>query len=91
MLRRLPTPLTITPDDITALEDHIARRIAEIHYKRTGEDPEGYFTSTTKPNQENDTGSEKSVDPNDELKPLPGDRKDARERIMGTVPGQRGR
>lgn len=88
MLRRLPTPVTITQDDITALEEHIAKRIAEIHYKRTGEDPEGYFTGEK---QAEDTESEKSVDPNDELKPLPGDRRDARARIMGTVPGQRGR
>lgn len=108
MLRRLPTPISITPDDISTLEDQLTRRLAYIHYKRTGEDPQGFFTT----NNNNDTASagggkrkeniageaeelQKPIDPNDELKPLPGDKgrmgMSGRERIMGTVPGGRGR
>ena len=98
MLRRLPTQITITQDDLTTFEDLTARHLAYLHYKKTGEDPEGLFTSSDDQNQQqrrrSETAAEKAVDPNDELKPLPGDRGRAvrgrEERITG-VPGARGR
>lgn len=100
MLRRLPTPVTITPDDLATLEDQIQQRLAYLHYRKTGEDPDGLFSDVSPRRKENkgqEEQQDRPVDPNDELKPLPGDSRTriggggARERIMGTVPGARGR
>ena len=43
MLRRSPTALTITPQDITDFEAFYVRRIAHLHYLKTGQDPNGWF------------------------------------------------
>lgn len=93
MLRRLPTALTISPEDIQSYEEALNRRVAFAHYNKTGEDPEGLFTSaeTTSEQRGRDEREEnKAVDPNDELKPLPGDKarivRGREERILG-VPG----
>lgn len=86
MLRRLPTALTITSEDINAYEEQLAHRLALAHYRKTGEDPEGRFTGAQ---QQKTKGQNKApaVDPNDELKPLPGDKarivRSREERIMG--------
>jgi hypothetical protein len=106
MLRRKPTALTVTADDIAALEEQLAQRQAYNHYVKTGEDPHGLFTQTQQRrsattyeahmqsyNQSQGYGqrpvsSGAMIDPNDELKPLPGAKasivraKD--ERIIGT-------
>ncbi|KAJ9658270.1 hypothetical protein H2198_003843 [Neophaeococcomyces mojaviensis] len=88
MLRRLPTALTISPEDVTAFEEALQRRVAYAHYQKTGEDPEGLFTGQAQ--QKNKSGEKggKVVDPNDELKPLPGEQarivRGREERIMGT-------
>jgi len=89
MLRRLPTALTISPEDIQAYEEALNRRIAYAHYKRTGEDPEGLFSDV----EQRERGESKTVavDPNDELKPLPGDKarivRGQDERVMGVRRG----
>ncbi len=60
MLRRKPTAITITSEDVAAFDDERARRSQEEN------------------KQVNDTKEEDLkkvvVDPNDELKPLPGDK-----------------
>lgn len=73
MLRRNPTPITLTTEDIAAYDDH--RLLATT-------------TENSQPNNNhnsnNNTGSAADggkLDPNDELKPLPGDR--ARVRVGG--------
>lgn len=92
MLRRLPTTLSITSEDLATFEEFAAHRLAYLHYKKTGEDPDGLFTGARQ--QHEQQAPEKAVDPNDELKPLPGDKgrffRGREERIMG-VPGARGR
>lgn len=80
MLRRKPTALTITSDDIAAFEELLAHQQAYMHYTRTGEDPSNLFSRrqenphhkqpTTTPRPVSSGGG--AVDPNDELKPLPG-------------------
>lgn len=89
MLRRKPTALTITSEDIAAFEEQFAQRQAHDHYVKTGEDPQGLFTQPQRRpenaydahmqsyNQSQGYGqrpvsSGGIVDPNDELKPLPG-------------------
>ena len=70
MLRRKPTAITITSEDVAAFDDERARRYQEEN------------------KQVNDTKEEDLkkavVDPNDELKPLPGDKA----RIVRTGPSR---
>jgi hypothetical protein len=94
MLRRKPTALTITSEDIAAFEEQHARAVAYRKYQKTGEDPNGYFSnysgdySAAERVEENVAGA---IDPNDELKPLPGDKarivRTREERIVGTGAG----
>ena len=63
MLRRPPTNITLTQEDIAAYEDARAREAAEAARAR-GEEP--VKTSATARNG--------PVDPNDELRPLPGEK-----------------
>jgi len=87
MLRRLPTALTVSPEDVAAFEEALQRRVAFTHYQKTGEDPDGLFTGQTQQNQKNSEDIAKVLDPNDELKPLPGEQarivRGREERIMG--------
>ncbi|KIV92203.1 hypothetical protein PV10_06662 [Exophiala mesophila] len=109
MLRRKPTALTITSEDIAAFEETYLRKLAYARYLKTGEDPDGLFSreaegaaarteqGTGTATGTGMTGTVRSVsvsapgsgviDPNDELKPLPGDRarivRSREERIMG--------
>lgn len=98
MLRRLPTALTITSEDIAVFEEAHLRRLALIHFQRTGEDPNGYFTGSSQ-RQHGENGQQETsrdsregtggvIDPNDELKPLPGDKarivRGREERILGS-------
>ncbi|KAI1613743.1 hypothetical protein EDD37DRAFT_485422 [Exophiala viscosa] len=98
MLRRKPTALTITSEDIAAFEEQYARKLAYARYLKTGEDPEGLFRNGRQPREDdaqmiNDqessvAGAGGAIDPNDELKPLPGDKarivRSREERIVGT-------
>lgn len=95
MLRRKPTALTITTEDIAAFEEAYARKLAHAKYLKTGEDPEGYFRDGKDRHQDTQmtTGDQDgggpgaAIDPNDELKPLPGDKarivRSREERIVG--------
>jgi hypothetical protein len=98
MLRRKPTALTITSEDIASFEESHARRLAYLRYLKTGEDPEGLFRNGAGPDalahdasRSGNVGEKEErgavVDPNDELKPLPGDKarivRGREERIMG--------
>ncbi|EXJ88638.1 hypothetical protein A1O1_05569 [Capronia coronata CBS 617.96] len=98
MLRRKPTAITITSEDVAAFEEAYVRRLAYAKYLKTGEDPDGLFRNGRQPearNADEDTQmmSEAggpggvAIDPNDELKPLPGDKarivRSREERIMG--------
>ncbi|KAK5050014.1 hypothetical protein LTR84_004133 [Exophiala bonariae] len=92
MLRRKPTALTITSEDIASFEETHLRKLAYAHYLKTGEDPEGQFRNITNNNgqgaqdqqnerqqaqpqqQQRAASGAVAVDPNDELKPLPGDK-----------------
>ena len=97
MLRRKPTALTITSEDIAAFEEQHMRAVAYLKYQKTGEDPSGYFSnnggnySAGQRMEENVAGA---VDPNDELKPLPGDKarivRTREERIVGAGTGGSG-
>lgn len=93
MLRRKPTALTITSEDIAAFEDEHARNVAYLKYQKTGEDPNGFFTSanTTQQQTQQPENNAGIMDPNDELKPLPGDKarivRTREERIVGTGGG----
>ena len=64
MLRRQPTQITLTPEDIAAYDDTRAQRAARLN-----------FWENVDPNQANNNASGKpaegKIDPNDELKPLP--------------------
>jgi hypothetical protein len=92
MLRRKPTALTVTSEDITQFEEAYLRKIAYARYLKTGEDPEGYFRNGEDGDQNIQSGSKQDangvLDPNDELKPLPGDKarivRSREERIVGT-------
>ena len=70
MLRRTPTAITITSEDVATFDDDRARRYQEEN-KHIGS-----------PKQED--LKKAVVDPNDELKPLPGDKA----RIARTVPSR---
>lgn len=106
MLRRKPTALTITSEDIAAFEETYLRKMAYARYLKTGEDPDGLFsreagrtaTTTAAAGAAAEQGTGRSVsvaasasggviDPNDELKPLPGDKarivRSREERIVG--------
>ena len=83
MLRRKPTTITLTSEDIAAYEDH-----RNNNRQQENTDPNAVAMRTPVKGAD---GSGKK-DPNDELKPLPGDRARVRgataglgrdERIMG--------
>jgi len=102
MLRRKPTALTVTSEDIASFEESHARKVAYAKFLKTGEDPNGYFRhahpggSVDHVDQRSTTDSRSEavtkIDPNDELKPLPGDKarivRSREERIAGTGTGR---
>lgn len=97
MLRRKPTAITITSEDVAAFEEAYLRRLAYDKYLKTGEDPDGLFRNGRQPEgrageraammREAGVGGP-AIDPNDELKPLPGDKarivRSREERIVGS-------
>ena len=64
MLRRKPTSITLTSEDVAAYEDSLTQQRARAENERAA--------ARARPSPGKD-GSTK-IDPNDELKPLPGDR-----------------
>ena len=110
MLRRKPTALTITSEDIASFEEQLSRKVAYARYLKTGQDPEGLFRNGAgrQPGEQEAqmgmhvTGEHRdassvagagAIDPNDELKPLPGDKarivRSREDRIMGAGSGAR--
>lgn len=75
MLRRKPTTITLTSEDIAAYDD---TRAAERNQQRENVKPNSTTTGGAAAAAGKGDGK---VDPNDELKPLPGDRP----RIRGGV------
>jgi hypothetical protein len=59
MLRRKPTAIAVTSEDLAAFEEARLRKLSEEN-KHTEQHPQG--------------ASSVNFDPNDELKPLPGDK-----------------
>lgn len=98
MLRRKPTAIAITSEDIADFEQKYAERIAYAHYLKTGEDPNGWFRKS-KPGdpdfilqqqrEANRRNAQNAIDPDNELKPLPGDKarivRSREERIVGAA------
>lgn len=68
MFRRKPTAITITPEDITAFEE--ARLRKKLEESRDG----GGGSGGGQPEYIESEFTTKKYDPNDELKPLPGDK-----------------
>jgi len=66
MLRRKPTLITLTSEDVTAYAEHQAR-VRSLHLQENHPDS----TSTSAFAAKDGNGV---IDPNDELKPLPGDK-----------------
>lgn len=102
MLRRKPTAIAITSEDIAAFEEAYARKLAYQKYLKTGEDPNGYFANSKggeldwaeqQLRLQQQQNRQSAMDPNDELKPLPGDKarivRSREERIVGTGAGGR--
>ena len=65
MLRRKPTAITLTSEDVAAYEDSLLARMREENNK-----PQ----SASSPMRQTPGKEGAKIDPNDELKPLPGDR-----------------
>ena len=88
MLRRKPTAITLTTEDIAAYEDH---RAAERERERNRKE-NALVTTAANTNTRNPFDTPKhgdgSMDPNDELKPLPGDRARVRGAGAGTREGR---
>lgn len=59
MLRRKPTAITITSEDVATFEDNRLRKLAK---------------ENNDPNAATRASAVSALDPNDELKPLPGDK-----------------
>jgi hypothetical protein len=58
MIRRKPTAIAITSDDLTVFEEELQRKLERQHNNRNP----------------TENGSRVNFDPSDELKPLPGDK-----------------
>lgn len=98
MLRRKPTAITITNEDLASFEEAYARKVAYKKYLKTGEDPNGFFRAAQPGEPDYAAQQERIaqrqaetgfVDPNDELKPIPGYKarivRSREERIVGTA------
>ena len=79
MLRRHPTQISLTSEDIATYDDTQAQRAARLHRQEN-----------VAPQQATNTkAGDGKIDPNDELKPLPGSRggrdlaREREQRIMG--------
>lgn len=67
MLRRKPTAIAVTSEDLAAFEDSRLRKLAQENSNSKKD--------SNSNNQSRDDGSSKThFDPSDELKPLPGDK-----------------
>ncbi|KAI9894530.1 MAG: hypothetical protein M1814_001884 [Vezdaea aestivalis] len=77
MLRRPPTQIALSTEDITAyVEARDQRRAAAAAEAAaaSSQTPNGGQSDATTPLQQKQGNAGKSVDPNDELRPLPGEK-----------------
>jgi hypothetical protein len=72
MLRRPPTSITLTPEDVAAYEDRRARLLLEKLNPNQNTNPNDALKGGT--DGRGGADAKVGIDPNDELKPLPGDR-----------------
>lgn len=72
MLRRKPTAITVTAEDLIAFEEERIQKAAEAENNRKANEQEGGDNASISESTFTVTG--KKFDPNDELKPLPGDK-----------------
>ena len=70
MLRRKPTAITVTSEDIISFEEARLRRQHNVNNDR-GSLGSSTNNGNTNPHNQSSSGA---FDPNDELKPLPGDK-----------------
>jgi hypothetical protein len=86
MLRRAPTAISLTSEDLAAYEDARAARLSRLARAAAND------SQSTQPNTPRQEEKRGPVDPSDELKPLPGDQsrmmrigegRGREERIMG--------
>jgi hypothetical protein len=73
MLRRAPTTITLTSSDIEQYEANRQRKLREQALQRE---------AAAQSSDGSENSKSKARNPNDELKPFPGDKK--KDRIMGT-------
>jgi Anaphase-promoting complex APC subunit CDC26 len=74
MLRRKPTALTITPEDLIAFEEERLQKAAEAEKTRKASEQEEEEQERVQAGAASFAMTSKKYDPNDELKPLPGDK-----------------
>ena len=75
MLRRKPTAITLTSEDVAAYEDSIAQRNQNRSQENNSSSSAAAAAAGAATTRQSPWGTEGTkVDPNDELKPLPGDR-----------------
>ncbi|EXJ67325.1 uncharacterized protein A1O5_09338 [Cladophialophora psammophila CBS 110553] len=63
MLRRKPTALTVTGEDIAPFEEKVLRLLAYDRYLTTGEDPDGLFRNNNNDNADADADADGGHDP----------------------------
>ncbi|KAL6716003.1 hypothetical protein ACLMJK_006965 [Lecanora helva] len=71
MLRRPPTTITLTPEDLASYTD---RRLAQQAQQSQNQNQNPNISNSFSSTASNQTTPKKAADPNDELKPLPADR-----------------
>lgn len=87
MLRRKPTTITLTSEDIAAYDDHRAATAA-AQQRTENENPTDNDTATAAAAAATaGVKGDGKIDPNDELKPLPGDRPRIRNGVGGSASG----
>jgi len=74
MLRRKPTAITITSEDLSAFEDARLHRQNNNNSTTTMENSNPDDATVNNTNNNKSPSAKAVVDPNDELKPLPGDK-----------------
>ena len=77
MLRRQPTQIALTSEDIAAYDDSRLQRAARIQHQQQQQLQENLNSNQNGTAVSNSPGKDGKKDPNDELKPLPGGAKNA--------------
>ncbi|MCJ1320267.1 hypothetical protein MMC15_005605 [Xylographa vitiligo] len=92
MLRRAPTAITLTPEDIAAYEDTRLARLARLAQQAHASRENTVASEASGPGRRQSQSRTGEPDPSDELRPLPGEKarvvrvgegRTRTERIMG--------